>query len=862
MSQKFLFTINFCFICLIGSAQFYDEFSYSSLHSDSCLWKGQIDSFYINSNHQLQLDAHCGNAYITTCLLSSLEVKEWHFQIQLNFSPSENNRLRVYLAADNENLNWASNAYFLQIGEKLSHDAIELYRIKNDTTTLIGRGEENLVANAFNFNFKVVTNKNNIWNILVDKEKNGNYESTLSVYNEVDMTLLTYFGFWCQYTNSNSKQFYIDNVYFGTIIKDSIPPYLTNVESDFTKNQIKLFFNENIDTTSALNIKHYYLKKPQKCYPNHVEFYKNSSSVILNFDSIFIQDIPNHIYVTQIKDLENNILNKDSILYSHYHAHLYDVIFSELMIKPSPEVSLPNVEYIEIYNSTNYPINVKNWTIKIGNSFKLLPDSILQSKSYTVICSDINQHYFQNSIGINNLQLSDGGQSLLLSNHLGEQIDYVYYRDNWYHDKDKASGGWSLEKSNLEYPCAGAESWSASSAALGGTPCLPNSVINQSFSKESDFWVEIINTFQIILHFSNTLMPSDLENLSAYKISPPLNILSAKTIYPELNTVLLTLTDSLEKNLFYTIEIQKDISDCNQTVISKYSRAKFGIPETPTHGDIIFNEILIKPLTDTDAEYIEFYNRSDKLLNLGDLKIAYISSGKRTTPKTLSDFFLLFPKDYVVFTKNSNNIKENYSCKKPNQIKQSDSLPTLSNSEGILCLYLKNLVLIDSLFYTSNMHNPLLISTEGVSLERIYPDYPTSDIQNWTSAAASVGYGTPTFQNSQYKTFSETHLLDVIPEFFSPDNDGYDDFCTISYQIDDKNCIGSIYIYNSYGQKIKTLANNEILGTTGYYIWNGTNDFQEKVDYGSYIIILEYKPPDKQLKRLKKIVSITVMMKS
>ena len=69
-------------------------------------------------------------------------------------------------------------------------------------------------------------------------------------------------------------------------------------------------------------------------------------------------------------------------------GQMYDVIFSELMVKPAPVVGLPNVEYVELYNRTDSLIRLKNWTLKIGNSNRTLPDSVILPKSYLLICAN------------------------------------------------------------------------------------------------------------------------------------------------------------------------------------------------------------------------------------------------------------------------------------------------------------------------------------------------------------------------------------------------------------------------------------------------------------------------------------------
>ena len=50
--------------------------------------------------------------------------------------------------------------------------------------------------------------------------------------------------------------------------------------------------------------------------------------------------------------------------------------------------------------------------------------------------------------------------------------------------------------------------------------------------------------------------------------------------------------------------------------------------------------------------------------------------------------------------------------------------------------------------YQTSNYATLLKNADGVSLERLSPLYPTNDANNWSYAAAAVGYATPTYQNS------------------------------------------------------------------------------------------------------------------
>jgi hypothetical protein len=87
-------------------------------------------------------------------------------------------------------------------------------------------------------------------------------------------------------------------------------------------------------------------------------------------------------------------------------------------------------------------------------------------------------------------------------------------------------------------------------------------------------------------------------------------------------------------------------------------------------------------------------------------------------------------------------------------------MPTYSNDEGRCVLLNKDGKRFDQFDYTDRMHYPLLDNKDGVSLERIDFNRPTDDASNWTSASSTSGYGTPTYQNSQYaKAFNTNNDL-------------------------------------------------------------------------------------------------------
>ena len=139
--------------------------------------------------------------------------------------------------------------------------------------------------------------------------------------------------------------------------------------------------------------------------------------------------------------------------------------------------------------------------------------------------------------------------------------------------------------------------------------------------------------------------------------------------------------------------------------------------------------------------------------------------------------------------------------------------------------------------YEEKWHFKLIDNKEGVALERIDHNAPTPDPGNWHSAATSVGYGTPTYKNSQYRIDLQLQgEITVMPEIISPDNDGMDDFATIGYHFPSPGYVANISIFDANGRLVRYLQRNALCGITGYFRWDGLGEKMQRLPVGIYII--------------------------
>ncbi len=164
---------------------------------------------------------------------------------------------------------------------------------------------------------------------------------------------------------------------------------------------------------------------------------------------------------------------------------------------------------------------------------------------------------------------------------------------------------------------------------------------------------------------------------------------------------------------------------------------------------------------------------------------------------------------------------------------------------------------MDELPYSDNWHFPLLDNPDGVALERLQYEAPTDSRDNWTSAAASAGFGTPTGVNSQrYNINTGTATVSAAPKIFSPDNDGLDDYTLINLNTGGSGYTANVTIYDAQGRAVRVLQRNATVGNTGSFRWDGLNDKQQRVLPGNYIILTDLFNLEGKRQQLKTVVTV------
>jgi len=183
-------------------------------------------------------------------------------------------------------------------------------------------------------------------------------------------------------------------------------------------------------------------------------------------------------------------------------------------------------------------------------------------------------------------------------------------------------------------------------------------------------------------------------------------------------------------------------------------------------------------------------------------------------------------------------VAQQYTVMKPGlSVKIAGSMPSYPDDKGTVLLLNNAGRILDEVTYDDNWHFALINNKEGIALERIDANATSNNKDNWTSAAKTVGYGTPTAANSQQKTaVANTASISIQPVIFSPDNDGIEDFALIQYQFAQPGYVANITIMDAAGRPVKVLQRNATCGISGNFRWDGLNDKLQKVPVGTYIV--------------------------
>lgn len=823
-------------------AQLNDDFSDGDF-TNSPSWSGDDSVFTIvdvSGNKRLRSNKLLTNStyYLSTPSTTATE-GQWEFFTNLQFNTSSANYVDVFLMADNSNLlSPTLSGYFVRIGG--TTDEISLFKKLNGTNTKIIDGADGITNFSANqFKIKVTKTIAGDWKLERDNTGTGNSYFQEGVVNDLSFNSSSFFGIAItQSTASFFQKHFLDAIYVGPIILDVTPPQLVAV-TPMGAQAVDVLFNEPLESTSAQALLNFTFSPNLTVQPPQIDAVNPALVHLFLWTPGMINGTTYELTTSSIADLSGNISANQSLSFTYLIAENPipgDVIINEFICDPSPVVGLPEVEYIELYNRSSKYFDLTGWMIGDASSDGTIQEGWLYPGAYKIICATANVDTFLTTTALpvsSFPSLNNSGDDIVLKDLNGIELDRISYTDSWYKDPIKEDGGYAIELINPNDPCSAEDNWRGSESGLGGTPGFINSVFDDTADTTTPNISELIalapNYLEV--HFSEGMDSTLLANAN-YITNPLLNLQSVFVLGAYPNMVTLQFADNFETSKSYTIYIE-NVADCWMNAANL--NGTFVLPGLPEIGDVIINEILFDPYTN-GYDWIELVNTSTKVIDLQGWQLANYDDTIANF-KTVNNHFYLKPGGFAVLGKDSVFVKQTYPfygdgtfvfCETPSYNVDSSTVYLSYNNQ-----------IMDAVSYASDWHFQLLDDTDGVSLERVDKVRPSSDPTNWHSAAEAIGFATPGLENSQYYPASQNGDFNYESATVSPDNDGYEDLLLINYTMLEASLLGRFTIYDDRGRLIKTVFDQELMGTKGVFSWDGVTDENVKARIGTYIGVFE-----------------------
>ena len=253
-----------------------------------------------------------------------------------------------------------------------SDDSLRLWKIDGAQITKV-------VNCAINWQSDIGTSEG--VKITVERSQEGNWIVTVTRLNgsligtsygtDSELFSIGWFGIYYKYSSTRDRLLWIDDINIeGSFYEDQDAPVVLKCEPS-GKKSVDITLNEK--PADGIMIPENMLLNTEE--NKSVSVKRNNDLVYrVEFAKEFINRSINNLLINILCDESGNCSQKIIMEFTPVWAGTGDIIISEIMADPSPVVSLPGKEYIEITNRTGYTFNLKNWKLSTESQSAQFPE--------------------------------------------------------------------------------------------------------------------------------------------------------------------------------------------------------------------------------------------------------------------------------------------------------------------------------------------------------------------------------------------------------------------------------------------------------------------------------------------------------
>ena len=569
-----------------------------------------------------------------------------------------------------------------------------------------------------------------------------------------------------------------------------------------------------------------------------------------------------YVILVAVSSLEDgNPTNDTASVELRVGAPAGSVVINEIMYAPVED----EPEWIELLNVTTDTVSLTGWTVSDhGLSKKALVGTVepeLAPGQYGIVAKDASFLTIHPIVpgpvftaDFSSLNNSSADGPILFSDQ-NVTIDSVQYDPAW-----GGQAGRSLERRDTHRPSNDASIWATCADSLGSTPGRENSTALLAFDLALHSVVPISGGNGEDVHLHITVVNAGTRAVPDHEVAVFDDMDDDRHGAESEQIALLLSQETLPPGDFLRHEctfapafpgehlvIATVRFDSDQRASNDEGYAVVVMRDAP--GALIINEIMYEPL-EGSCEWVELYNPNGSEVDLhgwvlsdiptasGSVNRFLIAEGHHSVP---SGGFVVVAADSTILGYQFSHVLDTIGAHVV--VAGRSTGLGFSNDGDVVVVRDAAGYNVDSLAYDPGMHHPHVPDVRGRSLERIRPDGPTNDRSNWSTASGLAG-GSPGRRNSiSVSIIPNGAMISIHPNPFSPDEDGWEDFCVIVLELPFPTATLRARVFDTRGRMIRTLAFAENVGAHSRIIWNGLDDRQGRVPIGPYVILVEATDP-------------------
>jgi len=754
---------------------------------------------------------------------------EWEIDVALDFIPSPQNYLKVFLAASHPDLASSSKAWYLQVGGQSGGDTrLSLIRQSGERTTLLAEGKAiSSSTQAYRSRVRIRRTTSGTWTVANQQEGSQSWEIAFSTKD--GESLIGFFtGLLLQYTPTRARHFHFDDWKISGMIPDTSKPRMR--EGKLTGlHQLEMTFTKPLDSQAG-NPADFTLADAAGSQIRALSLERDSLDPY-RLRVLFPPFQANTPYVVSGRVTDRSQMSSTFSFITRqrigFPVQRGDLCLSEIL--PAPQ-SGKQAEFIELHNISNRTLHLKSLRIRVNRNEDILTELFLDPGEFLVCHPLRDSAVFRDlsgSLGLARfpgLPNTGGTVQLFEGNTELESMRYGTF-PQWQHS---LSIGHSLERRRCSIPADCLLNWTLHpSGHSAGQTNANQDVPLPAFEPALDHLFPLTPK-QVQLFANVPLNLPDTTDLRLFHAFPlPVDSIQSDS---EAQIWRLFLKNPVpEKTLLQGI-LPRGLRNCLGQESSREQPYRLALPEWPAPEEPLFvNEILFDPLPG-QKPFLEIMAQTTYPIDLKDL---HWGIGNPYPHR------LLFPGEPYALTENPGLLAAQYPTGAHLPRILEAKIPNLARLRGRVTLYLGNQEK-DIAVYDQDWHSPWLRSPTGISLERAGPRSNGQIASGWSSALGWKTGASPGAANGSAR--KETVPVDqqvlLEPSAFRPGEQIQ--ICQIPDRYQGHKI--NIRIFDVWGREVYYLVRNEIWGQGNTIVWTGLESLP--LLRGHYIWWVELLGPD------------------